>query len=277
MNTYSTNVVADMTGSGAATPGSGVAASLRSRRMPLFFRRAFAFLLGRRQLHAAEPCVAGPSEIERCSAHEAGHVLIARIFNTPVHSVTTIPNIEMGYSGQAMIGNGEPVARTMAEHESHVLEIVRTVDQHLPRHGEDPGDAAPWLLCVHTAVTELLAGAAAEVDMYGRADDGRSRGDYHIAWLKARTICSTDASTQSFLEFALTEAIELITPYRPVLTALAEELTTRRELNGAEVDQIITAAVAQQAIDCEMARREAWGNLTKRAVAFEKDLPAGSG
>jgi hypothetical protein len=254
-------------GRDAAAPEPGVAPS------SLWFRRVLDFLLGRKQLQAAAPSVAGPSELERCSIHEAGHVLIARIFNTPVHSVTTIPNIEMGYSGQARIGNGEPVARTMAENDSHVREIVSTVDQHLPRHGEDPGDAAPWLICVHTAVTELLGGAAAETIMYGRADDGKSRGDYHIAWLKARTICATDTATETFLEFGLTQAIELIKPYRPVLTALAKELAARRELNGAEVDQVIQAALIQQERDREMVRRAQWNDLTKRAEAFEQEHP----
>jgi hypothetical protein len=259
--------VAVMTGHVSATPGSARFAPSR------WSRRVLDFLFGRgqRRFQSIAPIEDdGPSELYRCSIHEASHCLAARLNNTPVVSVTTVPNITLGYSGQALIGHGQPMARTMEEHETQTREIVSTVGMFMPAHGEDPDDAAPWFLSVHKRVTELLAGAAGEIIIFGRADDARSRSDYNIAWLKARSICSSEVSTEAFLEFALTEAIELIRPYRGVLAALAEELAARRDLIGAEVDQIICAALVRDDRDRELVRRADWSELTQR-VAFQED------
>jgi hypothetical protein len=271
VNTSSTTVAAAMTDCDVAT-SAGIA-----RTGPVGVRlltRWLDFLLGRGERHqAAAPSPDEPSELYRCSIHEAAHCLIARLNNAPVLSVTTIPNPTLGYSGQALIGHGPPMARTMEEHVSHTREIVSTVGRHMPGHGEDPDDAAPWFLSVHKRVTELLAGAAGEIITFGHADDGRSRSDYNLAWLQARSICSSGVSTEPFLEFALAEAIELLRPYHPVLTALANELAARRELDGPDIDRIIAAALTQQDRDRELNRRKAWHDLTRRAKTFEEDRP----
>jgi hypothetical protein len=270
MKTSSTTVAVEfMVDHDSARPEPGVIPSP-------WFRRMLDFLFCRRQRRTQSIAPIkddGPSELYRCSIHEAAHCLAARLFNTPVLHVSTIPNIALGYSGQALIGHGPPMARSMEEYDSHTREIVRTIDQHMPGHGEEPDDAAPWFLSVHKRVTELLAGAAGEIVTFGRADDSRSRSDYRIAWLKARSICSSAVSTEAFLEFALTEAIELITPYRPVLLALAAELAERRELDGGAVDQIIAAALIELERAIELSRRDDWNRVTERAEAFRRDQP----
>jgi hypothetical protein len=59
------------------------------------------------------------------------------------------------------------------------------------------------------------------------------------------------------------------TPLR--LLALAAELAEPRELDGTEIDQVISAALIQQARDREMVRQADWRGVTERAEAFRKD------
>jgi hypothetical protein len=154
-----------------------------------------------------------------------------------------------------------------------VDEIARTVDQHMPRPGEDRGYAAEWYAAVHENVVELLAGAAAEAVAFGRANDRTSRSDYVKAQRYARTICTSDTSAEKFLEFAIIEAAELIESYREVLLALAEKLVAQRTLDGTEIDRVIEAALMQQARDRALMRRAEWNRVTESAEAFRRDHP----
>jgi hypothetical protein len=236
---------------------------------PLWFRRLLDFLFGRGQRHqAAAPSVDEPSELDRIGIHEAGHCIVARLFGVPVHFATTIPDAKLGFGGRAMIGFGPPVNRTTGDNYLTVDEIARTVDQHMPRPGEDRGWAAEWYAAVHENVVELLAGAAAEAVAFGRANDRTSRSDYAKAQRYARTICTSHASAEKYLEFALFEAAELIESYRTVLLALADELVKKRELDGSEVDQIISAALVALDRDRELSRRAGWHEVAERAQAF---------
>jgi hypothetical protein len=182
---------------------------------PPWFRRVLDFLFGHSQRHqAAAPSVDEPSELDRIGIHEAGHCIVARLFGVPVHFATTIPDAQLGFGGQAMIGFGPPVNRTIGAGYPTVDEIARTVDQHMPRPGEIREDAARWYAAVHENVVELLAGAAAEAVAFGHANDRTSRSDYAKAQRYARTICTSDASAEKYLEFAIVEAAELMEPYR---------------------------------------------------------------
>jgi hypothetical protein len=243
MKNFSTNVAADMTGNDVVTPGPARAASRRSRQASVLFRRVLAFLFGSRQSQeAALPSVDGPSELERVAVNESGHALVARLLGRQVHLATTVPDPKLGFGGRVIAGSGDAsraMSRSLRDGFIAVDEIASAIDQHMPGPGEAKDDAAPWLTVVHGAAIEWLAGAAAETIAFGSSDDRRSRTDYLSAQRYARTICSSDISAEAFVEFALIEAVEAITPYRPVLLALAAELAERRELDGAAIDQVI--------------------------------------
>lgn len=219
------------------------------------------------QPHKPEPS----NELDRIAIHESGHCLVARLRSRPVHSVTVIPNPELGFAGCAMIGTGPPAYRTVSETCAEVDSISRVIDQHRPRPGEDRADIEPWLRSVHENVVELLAGAAAEAVMFGRANDRGIGSDYAKALRYARTICASDVSAEKFLEFAIIEAAELIEPYRVVLRALADELVKQRELDGAAIDQIITTALIHRDRDREASRQADWNGVIQRAEAFERE------
>ena len=250
-------------------------AGVRYRRLiPRWCWLTLDFLRQRHQ--AAAPSVDEPSDLYRTSVHESGHALAARLLGKAVLLATTVPDPLLGFGGRVITGSGDAsraMSRSLRDGFIVVDEIAAAVERHMPGPGETKEDAAPWLTVVHGAGVEWLAGAAAENIAFGSADDRRSRSDYLSAQRYARTICASDVSAEAFLEFALIEAYELIAPYRPVLLALAAELVERRELDGAAIDQIIQAALIQQARDSEMVRRAEWSDLTKRAEAFEKDRP----
>jgi hypothetical protein len=249
-----------------ASPGQGFSLA----------RRVLYFLFGRGQRHqaAAPPSVDEPSDLYLTSVHESGHALAARLLGKAVLLATTVPNAKLGFGGRVITGEGDAsraMSRSLRDGFIVVDEIAAIVERHMPGPGEAKEDASPWLTVVHGAAVEWLAGAAAESIAFGRADDRRSRSDYLNAQRYARTICSSDVAAEAFLEFALIEAVELITPYRSVLLALAAELAEKRELDGDQIDRVITAAIAQRDRDQEAVRRADWNGVTQRAEGFEKD------
>ena len=262
-------VAALMDGHGAASPGQ---ASLVRRRLLHACRVGLNYLFDRRDRPQSDaPRVDELAELDRVAIHESGHCLAARLLGRPVHSASVIPDAKLGFAGCVMVGDGPPAYRTIEEGIAEVEQISRIIDRHMPRPGESRQDIEPWLRSVHENAVELLAGAAAETVAFGRANDGTARSDYLKAQRLARTICASDASAEAFLEFAGTEAVEVIRPYRSVLLALADELANKRELDGAAIDEIITAALVQADRDRDLSRRAAWYDLTQRASVFEKD------
>jgi hypothetical protein len=248
-----------------ASPGQGFSLA----------RRVLYFLFGRGERHqASAPSPDEPSELYLTSVHESGHALAARLLGKAVLLATTVPNAKLGFGGRVITGEGDAsraMSRSLRDGFIVVDEIAAIVERHMPGPGEAKEDASPWLTVVHGAAVEWLAGAAAESIAFGRADDRRSRSDYLNAQRYARTICSSDVAAEAFLEFALIEAVELITPYRSVLLALAAELAEKRELDGDQIDRVITAAIAQRDRDQEAVRRADWNGVTQRAEGFEKD------
>ena len=61
----------------------------------------------------------------------------------------------------------------------------------------------------------------------------------------------------------------MLRPYSAMVRALAEELALKRELNGAEVDEVIEAAIAAKSIQNERQRRDDWRDVTRRAKEFD--------
>ncbi|MHC2334696.1 hypothetical protein [Bradyrhizobium sp. USDA 4454] len=196
---------------------------------------------------------------ERISIHEAGHAIVARILDKPVSLATVVADAELGYGGCVWSGEGELTRRSsLREGESTVFEIARVVDQHMPRHGEARDDADAWFSCVLHHVIEALAGAAAENVIFGSFNEHGCSSDFLKAARYAQTICSSDRSAWQFLEFARTEAEEMLTRYRGVLVALARALRDQKEMDGAAIDRVIFETLAHEDLDRERERRAYW-------------------
>jgi hypothetical protein len=77
---------------------------------------------------------------------------------------------------------------------------------------------------------------------------------------------------RSFLEFARTEAAEILAAHRTALEAIAAALIERKTLDGEQIDAIISETVACDALEAERARRLNWHGVAERAAAFKASL-----
>jgi hypothetical protein len=196
---------------------------------------------------------------------------------TEVHHLTIVRNDVLGYAGRAVTGSGGwgdlAMNRTTADNHARINKMASIIDRNFPGPGENRDDVASWLQAVHVALIKLMAGAAAEILMIGQANEARSADDYADGHRLALTVTTNSVSARALMEFAAVEALEMLRPYSSVLRALAQELVEKRELNGTEVDQIISASLAALERDRELSRRAGWNDLIGRAAAFEQDRP----
>jgi hypothetical protein len=72
------------------------------------------------------------------------------------------------------------------------------------------------------------------------------------------------------LDFARHQEIELIRANKTVVLALAAALAERGELSGQEIDEIISATLARDALEAERARRKQWTATLANAEAFKR-------
>jgi hypothetical protein len=85
----------------------------------------------------------------------------------------------------------------------------------------------------------------------------------------ASLISSTPRSMELFLEFAKAEVFEILSKHRSAVQAIADALVEHGTLNGAEVDDLISQAVARDALEAEKSRRLEWHEIERRAAAFQ--------
>ncbi|WP_136626348.1 hypothetical protein [Bradyrhizobium macuxiense] len=198
----------------------------------------------------------------RVAVHEAGHAIVARILDWKVHFATVIADVDLGYGGCVWAGGGEPDRKqSLRDGERTVFDVTGVVDQHMPRHGEDREDAESWFFGAFHRVVETLAGAAAENLIFGEYNERACSSDYLKAARYAQTICTSDRSAWQFLEFARSEAEEMLSRYRSVLVALASALQERKEMDGAAIDQVIMSTLAHEDLEQERRRRAYWAAL----------------
>jgi hypothetical protein len=84
--------------------------------------------------------------------HEAAHCIVARFYGLPVTGVTVVPSAH--YGGRIWKPQADPDVSPAVQIEAAEHLCAQAV-AHLPRAGEDPADAAPWLL--HAAVRRIAS------------------------------------------------------------------------------------------------------------------------
>jgi hypothetical protein len=243
-----------------------------------WFRRFHGFF--RREIFGKPESVHGTAKSAadmdfEIAIHESSHAICCRILNDCVSLVSIVEDAQLGRAGVTISGNGGwtdlAMNRSVSDNFARVDKMASIIDRNKPRDGESRDISEPWLAAVHSAVVKLMAGVAGELLIFGKSNDRRASGDYAEALRLSLTIATNSSAAQAFLEFAAIEAREMLRPHSLVVRALADELVARRELSGAEVDEVIAAAIAAKSIEDECQRRADWNGVIQRAAGFEKD------
>jgi hypothetical protein len=146
--------------------------------------------------------------------------------------------------------------------------------EFMPRDGETRGDAYPIFAHVHVRLVELAGGTAAEAVLHSEEEPWVAHSDIRQARSLAGIICSSEASINAYLEFALVEAKALISKHHETVLALAHALMIERTLDAERIDSIIDAAVTAKSIEDERQRRIDWKRTEQSAALFVADEQA---
>jgi hypothetical protein len=206
----------------------------------------------------------------RVAIHESGHIVAGRAAGMPVDGATVDPAIAgPGLAGRAW-GPHARNCKLLAEMSD--VPLCEQVRPLMPTCGEDKTAAAEIYAAAHARTVELLAGVEAE-RLFNQTP-GPATYDMQQAQAFANLVASTSKSAAAFLDFARCEAAEVLAGHRTSVEAIAAALVERKTLNGVEIDQIIHAAEARDALIAEQVRRERWRQCASNANMFENWLTA---
>jgi hypothetical protein len=190
----------------------------------------------------------------RIAVHEAGHVLIHRIYGNEV-SVTIVPDAEC--SGKTWWPEGVDAAAVWAP------DCVSRDD-----------DADGVFSVVRQGVIAIMGGCAAEMALLGSEPPKYIGSDIPNASYFARMVCSTTASVVAFNEYAYQESLALVEQHKTIVHAIAQALIDhpKQTLTSAEIDAVIVSALAAKAAADEHKRRADWRDVLTRAAELSAGL-----
>src|SRR5947209_504089 len=198
----------------------------------------------------------------RIIVHELGHVLIARLRDAVVTSVSIIAD---DVSEGRVLGSWR--FKAFARGDIDARDIRAELQSRMPRPGEDHLPAASVTQEIMEQVVEYMGGRAAE-QLVLRGRPSPALDDFRQARELAAIICISPKSIDRFVRFAEQQAEDLLRPHIDLIFALIPELRDRREMTGTEVDAVIAGILARFALKNEQARRRDWVQRIERAAIF---------
>lgn len=196
--------------------------------------------------------------------HELGHYKINQIINGK--SKISLVSVTPSDSYEGICRGGDRSAAFVFDKPIDASDIRKLLEPSMPRAGEDRGDKADIFQSVFDAVTELMAGEAAEELLMGNAcfasDDRRQAKE-----MAALIGVSSSQAVDKFISFCLQHARDLLAPHVPVLVLLQDVLRVRRDMTGEELD-CASAIISDQL--AEKKRRRDWANIVANAKQFEE-------
>jgi hypothetical protein len=205
---------------------------------------------------------------QRVAYHELGHIIINRVTGTDRISFISITPSEdhegicRGARTQAFVKAGATGPGCL-----DAADVRQVLAPMMPKPGEPRSDKDDIYASVLNSVTELMAGEAAEQltpgDAQHASDDRRQAAEL------AALICKTPAAIERFIEFALQQAIDVLSEHITVLWSLGIILRMRRDMTGADTDQAMATILAGQEVALERFRRRQWRERVARAADFQ--------
>jgi hypothetical protein len=191
----------------------------------------------------------------RVAVHEAGHVIVHRVFSNVV-SVTIVPDGEC--SGKTWWPEGVDAAAVYAD--------GAISDPGVSRDGDVHGVFS----IVQQGVIAMMGGCAAEMTLLGDAPPKYIGSDVPNASRIAGVVCRTTASIAAFVEQGYQESLAIIEKHQTIVHALARALIDhpKHTLDGAEIDAVIVPALAAKAAADKRGRRADWAKVLENAANF---------
>jgi len=199
----------------------------------------------------------------RILVHEIGHVLIARLRDAVVTSVSIVADDVS--EGRVM---GAWPFKAFARGDVDARDIRARLQPLMPGEGVDHTPAANVHLEIVEQVTEFMAGRAAE-KLVLRGRPSPALDDFRQARELAQIICRSPKSVERLLKYCEQRAEDLLKPHVDLIFALIPELRDRREMTGAEVDEAIAAILTRFALATEQARRRDLAQRVENAAKFK--------
>jgi hypothetical protein len=197
----------------------------------------------------------------RIALHEAAHLTVGRALGASYGGATIEENLELGFSGLCW---GPHFQSRFA---GEVSSVIEQIDELMPRDGDARDDTAEIFQHVHTRVTELTAGSEAEKlhcgDAWAANDDRKQEQQL------AALIFSTPQSVEAFIAACALEARAILRRHADVVQVLAAALLEHRTLDGAQIDEAISRAVAARQLAAEHERRRRWHDVIVSASSFK--------
>jgi hypothetical protein len=216
------------------------------------------------------------SGIWRTAIHEAGHICTSRSLNLEVAGSTLIEG--PSYTGltwgpgskRALRGKAAYDSDGSAAHDSVAVRVADSISRQMPLPGEPRDGTAVVFAAVQAEVIGLMGGGAAEMALLGDAPPQFIASDMLSANAIAGIICRTPASRAPLVEHCYQEGLAIIEQNKSVVLALARALIDHpeRTLNAVEIDQVIAAALAAEAVEVEAQRRRDWKRIEESAASF---------
>jgi hypothetical protein len=199
----------------------------------------------------------------RVIVHELGHLLIARLRDAVVTSVSIIADDTS--EGRVM---GAWPFKAFARGDVDASDIRTVLQPLMPRAGEDNAPAANVTLEVMEQVVEYMGGRAAE-KLVLRGRPSPAMDDYRQAAELAAIVCKSPKSIERFLRFCEQQAEDFLRPHIDLIFALVPILRARRMMTGTEVDEAIATILTRFDLGAEQERRRQWQQRVEKAAAFK--------
>jgi hypothetical protein len=210
-----------------------------------------------------EPKARSVADDERIALHEiGGHALVGRLLGSELGGVTCDPGPDFG--GLTWGPAHDRRAKFSAQDAASICAKIGPV---MPGPGEPRTEVADIYLHVHTRVVELVAGSVAE-SLFLPGEPWPAISDRAQERAIASLICASPDAIEAFIDFCMVEAAAMLRPRENIVRALTIELLIRRTMTGAEVDEVIAAAIAVKATKDECQRRLNWKLVTESAASF---------